>query len=175
MALTDGQWAVLEPLIEAARPRGKVRPRDLRRTIEAIVWRHRNGATWRSLPAEYGPWWRAAQLAIRWSQLGAWERLLGLAQARGVELGMAFLDGTSVRAHHKAAGAPKKGEARASGTGARRSAAHAVDSARRPASSPTGKVARSPSRSRRARRTSCRWRPGSSTASPACRSGWWAT
>src|SRR3954453_5742993 len=55
MALTDGQWAVLEPLIGAARPRGKVRPRDLRRTIEAIVWRHRNGATWGSLPAEYGP------------------------------------------------------------------------------------------------------------------------
>src|SRR4051794_31470500 len=109
MALTDGRWAVLEPLIEAARPRGKVRPRDLRRTIEAIVWRHRNGATWRSLPAEYGPWWRAAQLAIRWSQFGAWERLLSLAQARGVDLGMVFLDGTSIRAHPKAAGAPKKG------------------------------------------------------------------
>jgi transposase len=108
MALTDWQWAVLEPLIEAAQPRGKVRPRDLRRTIEAIVWRHRNSATWRSLPAAYGPWWRAAQLAIRWSQLGAWERLLRLAQARGVDLGMVlFLDGTSIRAHPKAASPPK--------------------------------------------------------------------
>src|SRR3954452_11595623 len=131
MALTDGQWAVLEPLIEAARPRGKVRPRDLRRTIEAIVWRHRNGATWRSLPAEYGPWWRAAQLAIRWSQFGAWERLLSLAQARGVDLGMVFLDGTSIRAHPKAAGAPKKGVVQNDAISARRSAARVAASAPR--------------------------------------------
>ena len=143
---SDEQWAALEPLLEAARPKGKVAPRDLRRTIGAIAWRHRNGATWRGLPAEYGPWWRAAQLSIRWSRLGAWARLLELAQARGVELGMAFLDGTSIRAHHKAAGAPKKGRARRGATGARRSAARAAASARRPASSPTGPAARSPSR-----------------------------
>ena len=32
------------------------------------------------------------------------------AQRRGgIEAGMAFLDGTSIRAHHKAAGAAKKG------------------------------------------------------------------
>lgn len=37
--LSDEAWAVLEPMIEACRPKGKVRPRDLRRTIEAIVWR----------------------------------------------------------------------------------------------------------------------------------------
>src|SRR3954462_13051652 len=53
-------------------------------------------------------------------RLGAWQRLLEAAPARGVELGMAFLDGTSIRAHHKAAGAPKKGGPRANGTGARR-------------------------------------------------------
>jgi len=52
----------------------------------------------------------AAQTFSRWSRLGAWERLLELAQQRGgVEAGMAFLDGTSIRAHHKAAGAAKKG------------------------------------------------------------------
>jgi transposase len=93
----DGQWAALEPLVEAARPKGKTRPRDLRRTLEAIVWRHRNGATWRAIPAELGPWWRAAQLFIRWAELGAWQRLLETAQGRGVELGVAFLDGTSAQ------------------------------------------------------------------------------
>ena len=50
----------------------------------------------------------AAQTFIRWSRLGVWERLLVLAQERGVQLGMTFLDGTSVRAHHKAAGAGPK-------------------------------------------------------------------
>ena len=133
MVLTDERWAAPEPLIEACRPRGKTPPRDLRRTIGAIVWRHVNGAKWRAIPAEHGPWWRAAQLSVRWARLGVWPRLLEAAQARGVELGMAFLDGTSIRAHHKAAGAPKKGEAHANGTGAKRSAARAAGSAPRPA------------------------------------------
>ena len=52
----------------------------------------------------------AAQTFIRWARLGLWERLLDLAKARGVELGMTFLDGTSIRAHAKAAGASKKGD-----------------------------------------------------------------
>jgi hypothetical protein len=30
--LTDAQWAMLEPLVEACRPRGKTAPQDLRRT-----------------------------------------------------------------------------------------------------------------------------------------------
>ena len=110
MMLTDAQWAELEPLVEACRPHAKVPPSNLRRTISAILWRHANGAKWRSVPPELGPWWMAAQIFIRWSKLGVWERLLRLVQERcGRELGMVFLDGTVVRAHHKAAGARKEG------------------------------------------------------------------
>ena len=106
--LTDVQWAMLEPLIEAVRPPAKVPPRHLRRTISAILWRHDNGAKWRAVPGELGPWWMAAQTFIRWSRLGVWEQLLTLVQEQGVQLGMTFLDGTNIRAHHKAAGAAKK-------------------------------------------------------------------
>ena len=106
--LADTQWAELEPLIEACRPKGKTQPKDLRRTISAILWRHQNGAKWRAIPEELGPWSRAAQMFIRWAHLGVWERLLLLAQGRGVQLGMTFLDGTSIRAHQKAAGAEKR-------------------------------------------------------------------
>src|SRR4051794_4312541 len=87
--LVDAQWMSLEPLIEACRPKGKTPPQDLRRTISAIVWRHQNGAKWRAIPAELGPWSRAAQAFIRWARLGVWERLLRLAQERGVQLGEA--------------------------------------------------------------------------------------
>ena len=45
--LTDTQWAALEPLIDEVRPHCKVPHEDLRRTIEAILWRHQNGAKWR--------------------------------------------------------------------------------------------------------------------------------
>jgi transposase len=107
--LTDAQWVMLEPLVEQCRPKGKTPPQDLRRTFEAILWRHQNGAKWRAVPEELGPWWRAAQIFIRWARLGVWERLLSLVQERGIKLGMVFLDGTSVRAHQKAAGARRKG------------------------------------------------------------------
>jgi transposase len=107
--LSDGQWVLLEPLIEVCRPKGKTPPQDLRRTLSAILWRHQNGAKWRAVPEELGPWWRAAQLFIRWARAGVWERLLNLVQDCGIQLGMVFLDGTSVRAHPKAAGARRKG------------------------------------------------------------------
>ena len=107
--LSDVQWALLEPLIDACRPKGKTPPQDLRRTLSAILWRHQNGAKWRAVPEELGPWWRAAQIFIRWARAGVWERLLSLVQECGVKLGMVFLDGTSVRAHQKAAGARRKG------------------------------------------------------------------
>jgi transposase len=132
--LTDAQWDQLAPLIEACRPHGKTQPQDLRRTIEAIIWRHENGAKWRSIPPELGAWWIAAQMFNRWSHAGVWERLLELAQRRGgVKLGMTFLDGTSIRAHQKAAGAAKKGGLQRSVTSVRRLAARAAASAARPA------------------------------------------
>ena len=71
--LTDTVWAVWEPLIEEVRPHGKTPPKELRRTISAILWRHQNGAKWRSIPDDLGPWWLAAQLFIRWAKAGVWE------------------------------------------------------------------------------------------------------
>src|SRR5918912_2212906 len=117
--LSDTQWERLEPLIEACRPKGKTPPQDLRRTLSAILWRHQNGAKWRAVPADLGPWSRAAQTFIRWARLGVWERLLRLAQERGVQLGMTFLDGTNIRAHQKAAGAARKGAPQRSGMSAK--------------------------------------------------------
>ncbi len=139
--VSDAPWMRLEPLIEASRPKGKTAPKDLRRTISAILWRHQNGAKWRAIPADLGPWSRAAQtpdqvrgrLFIRWAHLGVWERLLLLAQERGVQLGMAFLDGTSIRAHHKAAGAEKRGPTASSAMSGKRWAARAAAMGPRPA------------------------------------------
>ena len=62
--LTDVQWAIGEPLIEACRPHAKVAPQHPRRTISAILWRHDNGVKWRALPDELGPWWMAAAVCL---------------------------------------------------------------------------------------------------------------
>ena len=123
--LTDAQWEKLTPLIEACRPHHKTECVDLRRTIEAIIWRHTNGAKWRSIPPHLGPWWMAAQTFNRWSHCGVWECLLERAQDRdGVKLGIACLDGTTIGAHQKAAGAAKKGALQQSGTSVKLLAAH---------------------------------------------------
>src|SRR6201993_3780900 len=116
-------------------PPHKTEHRNLRRTIEAIIWRHENGAKWRSIPPHLGPWWMAAQTFICWSHHGVWERLLEQAQQReGLRLGMAFLDGSTIRALQKAAGGAKKGDLQQSGTSVRRWAAPAAASPPRPLS-----------------------------------------
>ena len=129
--LTDGQWAVLGPLVEACRPSAKVAPRNLRQTMDAILWRHQNGARLRAVPEVLGPWWRAAQTFIRWSRLAVWEQLLTLAQKDRVELGMTFLDGTNIRTHQKTAGTPRKRIRQNNTTSVRRWAASAAASARK--------------------------------------------
>ena len=53
--LTDARWTMMERLVERCRLKGKTPPQDLRRTLEAILWQHQNGAKWRS---ELGPWGR---------------------------------------------------------------------------------------------------------------------
>ena len=161
--MTDEEWTFLEPLIEACRPACKVPIQNLRQRIEGILWRHENGAKWRAMPAEYGPWWKPAQTFIDWARLGVWERLLELVQAQlGIALGMAFLDGTSIRAHQKAAGAAKRGALRRNGITAKRWAARVAASGPRPASSPMAKGGLSPSLWHRAKRMRCRWRLTSS-------------
>ena len=131
--LGDAQWSELEPLVEACWPKAKTPPQDLQRTLSAILWRHQNGAKWRAIPEELGPWWRAAQIFIRWSRLGVWERLLALVQERGVKLGLTFLDGTNIRAQHKAAGASRKGHLRVSETLVKHLAALVAAMEQRPA------------------------------------------
>jgi transposase len=135
--LSDGEWLRVKAALDVARS-GTGRPLDdERQTVEAIVWRQRNGAKWRAVPTDLGPWWKAAQLHIRWSRAGVWERAFAVLREAGQpELGEVFLDGTNVRAHHKAAGA-KGGQPR------RPSAARAGAGVQKPAPCATRAVARS--------------------------------
>ena len=157
--LTDAKWVLLAPLIEAVRPRGKTTPHELRRTVEAIIWRHENGAKWQAMPAELGPWWMAAQCYNRWFHLGVWQRLLALAQERGggATLGMTFLDGSNIRAHRCAAGAAKKGGPAPSATHAKRLGAHAAALAPKRYHWLTAMAAPSPSCWLQAKRTKRHW------------------
>jgi len=41
--LTDGEWAILEPLLPAAKPGGRPRAVELREVLNAIFYRERSG------------------------------------------------------------------------------------------------------------------------------------
>ncbi|GBQ07131.1 hypothetical protein [Saccharibacter floricola] len=60
------------------------------------------------LAPEFGPWWITAQWFTRWSKRGVWQRFFSRVSRKDPALGMVFLDGTIIRAHHKAAGTAKK-------------------------------------------------------------------
>src|SRR4051794_41025947 len=146
---------------------------DANRPIRAT--NSQNGAKWRSIPGELGPWGKAAQTFIRWAHLGVWERLLNLVQQRGVALGMAFLDGTTIRAHQKAAGADKRGA-----DGEQRDRREALGRSRGGYGTKACVIADGRGRAvafalAPARPTNCRWRRGCWTACLTCRDGWSAT
>ncbi len=140
--LTDDQWATLEPLVPPQQPVTGKPNHDHRMVLNGILWRLRTGAPWRDLPERYGKWQTVYSRFRRWQQAGVWDRVLAALQAdadaRGdLDWEVHFVDGTTVRAHQHAAGAPKKGAL------IRRSGAAGADSRRRSMSAPSGAASRS--------------------------------
>src|SRR5688572_22045947 len=120
--LTDAQWERLAPLLPPQRPATGRPAKDHRTVLNGVLWVLRTGAPWRDLPERYGPWQTVYSRFRRWRRAGIWERLLTALQAEAAHDGtlddtLAVIDGTSIRAHHQAAGA-KKGGATAASAGA---------------------------------------------------------
>ena len=142
-ALTDRQWERLRPLLPPP-PSGRGRPRrDDRTVVEGILWRLKTGAPWRDLPERFGPWRTVYSRFRRWQRAGVWDRVLAALQAEGdaageLDWGLHLLDGTTIRAHPHAAGAPKKGAA------TRPSAARGAGSRPSSTSGPSGAASPSP-------------------------------
>ena len=53
--LSDAQWAIMEPLLPAAKPGGRPRVVDLREVINAILYQQRTGCQWDMLPHDLLP------------------------------------------------------------------------------------------------------------------------
>ena len=65
--LTDGQWALLEPLLPAGKRPGRPSQWTRRQLIDGIRWRVRVGAPWRDVPASFGNWKTVYNRHRRWS------------------------------------------------------------------------------------------------------------
>jgi putative transposase len=73
--LTDEQWAILEPLIPAAKPGGRPRSVDMREVINAIFYVDRTGCQWRALPHDFPPWSTVWTYFRTWRNDGTWEHI----------------------------------------------------------------------------------------------------
>ena len=72
---TDQAWAILEPLIPPVAPGGRPRKTDMRRVVDAIFYRNRNGCTWRALPHDFPPWRTVYNYFKWWKWDGTWAAL----------------------------------------------------------------------------------------------------
>ena len=108
--LTDEQWQRISPHLPPENNNGPGRPYigDHRTTVEAILWIARTGAPWRDLPERYGKWITVYQRFRRWSQKGLFRRLLETMMG-DMDLDVAMIDGTYIKAHQHSAGAKKAG------------------------------------------------------------------
>ena len=73
--LTDGEWALLEPLLTRTHPAGRKQAYSLRRIVDAVFYLLRTGAQWRFLPHEYPPPDAVFYPYARWRRDGTWERI----------------------------------------------------------------------------------------------------
>jgi transposase len=73
--LNDAAWALVAPLLPAARTRGRPRTTDLRAILDAILYLLRTGCQWRLLPRDFPPWSTVHHYFRTWRSTGVWVRL----------------------------------------------------------------------------------------------------
>ena len=74
--LSDAEWAILEPLIPAAKPGGRPRSVNMRQIFNGIFYLLRSGGAWRLLPHDYPPWSTVYHYFRVFRNEGVWERIV---------------------------------------------------------------------------------------------------
>jgi len=102
--LTDGEWALLEPHLPPASPRGRPRVHSYRVILNAIFYLVRGGCAWRLLPRDLPPWRTVYHYFRSWRDDGTWEQLntalreqLRVRQGRAAQPSAGIVDSQSVK------------------------------------------------------------------------------
>jgi len=107
---SDEQFALIEPFFPKPRKPPTI---PLRRCFDAICYVLKTGCPWRQLPYDYrvkdGDWHTIYMRYKRWSESGLLGRILRTLEVQDIlQVRIAMIDSTTIRAHHCAAGAQKK-------------------------------------------------------------------
>src|SRR4051794_12843596 len=73
--LTDGEFAILGPLLPGRKAKGRPRSVALREILDAIFYVLRGGVPWRMLPDGFPPWKTVFHYFRRWRLSGLWEAI----------------------------------------------------------------------------------------------------
>ena len=74
--LTEGDWAVLEPLLPPRSKLGRPPVWDYRQIVEALLYLLRGGLPWRMLPPGlFPPMTTVQHYFYRWSEMGLWPQI----------------------------------------------------------------------------------------------------
>lgn len=73
--LSDEEWAILEPLVPAAKPGGRPRTVEMREVLNGIFYLLKTGCQWRMLPKEFPHWKTVNDYFSKWRKAGTWQRM----------------------------------------------------------------------------------------------------
>lgn len=111
--VTDAEWKAIRVFLPAERNGKLGRPwKSHRRVLNGILWVLHVGGSWRDVPVRYGKWSTIYSRFRRWCREGLWGRIMKsllkkLDAAGGIDRRLWCVDGTIIRAHRCASGAPQ--------------------------------------------------------------------
>lgn len=108
--LSDVQFGLIKGLFPVPRKPERI---PLKKCLDAICYVLKSGCAWRQLPYDYrekeGDWHTIYMRYKRWSESGLLGKILRALEVEDVlQVRIAFMDSTSIRAHQCASGAQKK-------------------------------------------------------------------
>ena len=101
LLLSDEHWSKLREILLHKAIYNK---RDLRMTVEGMLYRMRTGCPWRDLPKAFGYWNKVYKRFNVWPATGKWLKVFKALVAQP-DMEWVFIDGSYAKAHQHSAGA----------------------------------------------------------------------
>jgi len=106
--LSDAEWALLEPLLPAAKSGGRPRTVNMREVVNAIFYVLKTGCQWGNLPGDFPPYSTVFDYYNQWRKNKVWQHMnetlresVRKAEGREATPSAAILDSQSIKTTEK--------------------------------------------------------------------------